>query len=63
MSEQLKSRMLTRRDLLKLAGVASAGLLANACVTTVPAQPQVSEKVVPAEAAVEDTGCADDGAN
>jgi multiple sugar transport system substrate-binding protein len=45
MSEEQKSRIVTRREVLRMAGVAGAGLLASACV----AQPVTVEKVVTVE--------------
>jgi multiple sugar transport system substrate-binding protein len=48
MSEE-KSKIVTRREVLKMAGVAGAGLLASACGAQPAAQPQVVEKVVTVE--------------
>jgi multiple sugar transport system substrate-binding protein len=49
MSEEQKKRMVTRREVLKMAGVAGAGLLASACGAQPAAEPQVIEKVVTVE--------------
>jgi len=48
MSEEQKTPLVTRREMLRMAGVASVGLLAGACGAQ-PAAPQVVEKVVTVE--------------
>jgi multiple sugar transport system substrate-binding protein len=50
MSEEQKDGIVTRREVLKMAGVAGVGLLASACVAQ---QPLVVEKVVTVEVAKE----------
>ena len=52
MSEKQEARILTRREVLQLAGATGVGLLATACVAAPAAQPQVVEveKVVEVEA-------------
>jgi multiple sugar transport system substrate-binding protein len=59
MSEEQKDGIVTRREVLKMAGVAGVGLLASACVAQ---QPMVVEKVVTVEVAKEGEQVAEAGA-
>jgi multiple sugar transport system substrate-binding protein len=49
MSEEREKSIITRREMLKMAGAAGVGLLASACGQAAPAEPQVVEKVVTVE--------------
>jgi multiple sugar transport system substrate-binding protein len=51
MSEEQKTPLVTRREMLRMAGIAGVGLLAGACGAqpATPAAPQVVEKVVTVE--------------
>jgi multiple sugar transport system substrate-binding protein len=48
MSEEQKTPLVTRREMLRMAGIAGVGLLASACGAQ-PAAPQVVEKIVTVE--------------